>query len=270
MNEKPVHWWGDYDYETGQIGEWEIGALRIAVQRQAREWLVAHRSEDKVEGSDEWRFAYAGGDLAEKDYDQISRFVYQQTAEQLAIRPALADRSVVTRPLTPFTVPAEQSATIYISTPLWFTLSNGPSSQPFFEIPIKRPSDTWFGPSTLEGEKCYAIRTRSRLTLENQAVLPYRAITEVHIRNQAHEPLLIERINIPVTYLSLYLDPASNLWTEAVTVVQDKGENLAEFHIEKDIPEPARGGELIANPRERPQKGMLIRAFSALTLQGFD
>lgn len=270
MTEQSEQWWGDFTFDLGMGGQWEIGRLRIAVQRRPREWLVAYESIEMKENGKEWRFAYSDLDINEGKYAHVSRFVYRSTTEQLSILPALADRSVVTRPLTPFSVPADESTTIYISTPLWFTLSTGTPTQPFFEIPIQRPSDTWFGSSTLEGETCYAIRTHGRLSLENLTLYQYRAITEVHIRNQSPEPLLIERLNIPMTYLSLYQDPSTNLWTETVTVVQEQGKSLAEFNIERDAPAPAIGGKLIAKPREDPQKGMLIRAFGALTLQGSD
>jgi hypothetical protein len=60
------------------------------------------------------------------------------------------------------------------------------------------------------------------------------------------------------------------IWTETVTVVQTRGTSLAEFNIERQPPETAVGATLIAPPRLYPQKGMLIRAFGALKLQGFD
>lgn len=270
MKELPNEWWGDYTFDLSEGGQWEIGPLRIAVQRLPREWLVAHEEIEATEDPQKWWFVYSSLDLHESDFAHRSRFVFQSTTEQLTVLPALADRSVISRPFTPFTVPADENATIYVSTPVWFTMATGLPSQTMLEIPIRRPSDSWFGSSTQEGEMCYASRTYSRLNLENLTVYPYRANTQVHIHNNSEDPLLVERLNLPVPYLSLFHAQESILWTESVTVVQTQGTSLAEFNIEKGPPPPATASKLIATPRQDPQKGMLIKAFGVLTLQGFD
>lgn len=270
MKEISDEWWGEYTFNPNVGAQWDIGPLRIAVQRMPNEWLVAFKQIETAENQHEWRFAYSDLELNDSEFTQVYRFVYQGTTEQLIVLPALADRSVVSRPYTPFTVPADENATIYVSTPLWFTLATGLPSQTLFEIPIQRPSDTWFGSSTQEGEMCYASRTYGRLNLEKLTVYPHRATTQVHIHNNSAAPLLIERINLPMPYLSLFLTHESNLWTEAVTVVQTLGTSLAEFNIEKEPPPAATGAKLIAAPRQDPHKGMLIKAFSVLKLHGFD
>ena len=132
------------------------------------------------------------------------------------------------------------------------------------EFPIQRPSDTWFGPSTLEGETCYAIRTHSRLNLENLSLHPYRALTQIDIDNRAEAPLHVERLNLPVPYLSLFVNPEGILWTEAVTMTQKDDASLAEFEIQEGPPVVSGGAELLSPSRENPQKNMLIRAFGIL------
>ena len=244
--------------------------MRLAVQRQQREWLVAQEYIEPTEDPQELRFAFSNLDLNEGESSDVTRIVCQSTGDRLTVRPALADRSVISRPFTPFTVPASEHATIYVSTPLWFTMATGPLTQAMFETPILRLSDTWFGSSTQEGETCYASRTYARLNLENLTNYTYRAITQVDIHNNSASPLLIERLNLPVPYLSLFCASESILWTETVTFVQKRGTSLAEFDIDKGLPLPAADAKLVATPRQNPEKGMLIRAFSVLKLQGFD
>lgn len=270
MQQKTDEWWGDYQFDIGSVAQWKIGPLQVAVQRQAREWLVTHNRIDAAEDQREWHFAYSDAVLMESNSTHVSRFVRQSTGEKLTVLPALADRPVVSRPFTPFTVPADEHATIYVSTPLWFTLSTGQPSQTMCEIPIQRPSDTWFGPSTQVGESCYASRTYARLNLENVIDYPHRAVSEVHIHNKSNTLLLVERLNLPVLYLSLFHTPPGLIWTETVTMVQTRGTSLVEFNIEKDTPPSAAGAKLIALPRRASHKGMLIRAFSALKLPGSD
>jgi hypothetical protein len=270
MEESPKEWWGEYIFETGTTAHWEIGPLQIAVQRLPGEWIIAHEQIEVQADSPGWRFSYTNSDLREEKWAQISRFVSQSRMEQLTVRPALADRSVVSRPVTPFTVQADEEVTIFVGTPLWFTCRIGSQEASIFEIPIRRPSDTWFGPSTLEGELCYASRTYGRLNLENITDNPRWAHTQLHIVNRSEAPLLVERISLPVPYLSLYAGTAGVLWTEAVKMSEERDTSLAEFDIEDGPPQVASGAQLVAPPRKHPQKGMLVRAFSVLTLQSFD
>lgn len=261
-------WWGEFTIEFGAAVQWEIGPMQLAVQRLPGEWVIVYKTTEMVDDQQKWRVAYSDQDPGEIDADHVARFIGQDSSEQLTVLPALADRSVVSRPFTPFTVPANEKASIYVSTPLWFTLVTGAPGRPLFEIPIQRPSDTWFGPSTREGETCYASRTFGRLHLENLTIYQHRAITQVHINNRAAIPLLVERINLPVPFLSLFHTPHNIFWTETVTMVQTGGVSLAEFHIGKEPPPEAADAALAAKPRRIPQKGMLIRAFSVLKLQG--
>ena len=270
MNESLDVWWGDFIFKENATAQWEIGPLRVIVQRLSSEWLIANEQIDPAESSLEWQFAYCDLKLNENDISNISRFVCRKTTEKLTVLPALADRSIVSRPYTPFSVAVGEDATIFLGTPLWVSFTYGRPLQKLFEFPIQRPSDTWFGSSTIEGEICYASRTYGRLKMENLTGHQHRAITQVHIQNKSNTPLLIERINVPVPFLSLFYAKDNLLWTETVTMVQNRGTSLAEFHIQKKPPPSAINPKLISKPRQDPQKNMLIRAFSALKLQRFD
>ncbi len=266
MEEIKDPWWGEFPIEAGATAQWEIGPLRIAVQRLANEWIVAYEHNETTDDEQVWRSVYSDLDLNREAFASVSRYLWESEPEQITVLPALADRAVVSRPFTPFTVAAGGRATVYVSTPLWFVLASGSPAQTLFEIPIQRPSDTWFGPSTREGETCYASRTHVRLNLLNLNMDPCRAITQVHIHNNAPIPLLIERLNLPVPYLSLFHTQAGALWTETVTVGQTRGTSLAEFNIEEEPPTDATGAKLLCVPRQNAQEGMLVRAISALKI----
>jgi hypothetical protein len=270
MKDSLSTWWGDFKIEENATAQWEIGPQRINVQRLAREWLIAHEQINPSENNLEKPFSYSNLDLSESDFPNISRFAIRKTTDKLTVLPALADRSIVSRPYTPFSVPVGENATVYLSTPLWIQFSYGRPSQTLYEFPLQRPSDTWFGSSTIEGEICYASRTYGRLNLENLTGYQYRAMTQIHIQNKSNNPLLIERINIPVLFLSLFYAKDNLLWTETVTMVQNRETSLAEFQIQKNPPSSAINPKLISKPRQDPQKSMLIRAFSVLKLGGFD
>ena len=91
---------------------------------------------------------------------------------------------------------------------------------------MDRPSDTWFGPSTLEGELCYESKTAVRFNLDNVPRRPHRAISVVRIRNRTDTQLSLERLKIPLPNLSLFGTEDGQLWTESITLERDEdGEN---------------------------------------------
>lgn len=265
----PITWWGDLTLEMGQTANWEIASLRVALERLPKEWLVSYQEREAKSDETSWRFWLDDTNLQEEPLDKTDRIVSLGTSAQLSSRPALPDRSMVTRPFTLFTVPAGESATIYVSTLLWFQVTSGDPAQLLADIPILRPSDTWFGPSTQEGEVCYASRTYGRLNLDNIEIYPHRALTQIHIHNRASSKLLVERLSLPVPYLSIFTTNEGALWTEAVTMTRTRETALEKFTINDGPPPSAPEAELIVPPRQKPQKDMLIRAFSVLTLQGF-
>ena len=264
MTKLTNNWWGEFDAPLGKTIQWQIGHSQIAVQRLEREWLVGQTTMETEEEQQEWDQQLLDIDLNDSDFSSISRFVFFFFSEKLTVLPALGDRSVVIRPITPFTIPAGEQTTIYVTSLLWFTLTSGPSTSAWFETPIQRPSDTWFGPSTMDGEVCYASRTYGRMDLEKLTNFPHRAFTQIDIQNKNTSPLVVERLNLPVPYLSLFQTDSEMLWTETVTIVQGKETLLAEFNIQDGPPASQNKAELIAAPRQAPQKGMIIRAFSAL------
>jgi hypothetical protein len=128
---------------------------------------------------------------AEDEHLQISRYSVRQTESQVSLQPALADRPVVSRPEDPLYVPPGESVTLYLSTALWILIELAESDRLLQELPSFRMSDTWFGPSTVDGEFCYATRTAGRVRLENVPRRYHRAVTPLRIRNTAKDALAL-------------------------------------------------------------------------------
>src|SRR5690606_5680646 len=101
------------------------------------------------------------------------------------------------------------------------------------------PSDTWFGPSTREGELGYAARTNARLDLEQMRPRPSRAVTKVVVRNVGDDNLRIERLNLPVPQLSLFVNRQGLIWTNSITVERDRLGALAKVTTSRRPPEEA-------------------------------
>lgn len=256
------HWWGGYELKDGEWGLWQIGPLRL--------WAVLARTELRVEThnagdpqASDLRIDRPSPAPAGVEGRKIMRFSFRKPPPKLLIAPLLADRSIVSMPDYPFYIPAGEEATLYISSPLWLRLAAGNEPIALAEIPVFRPSDTWFGPSTREGELAYSSHTRARLQLEDVPVRPHRATTPVRIRNRGGDALLLERLSLPVPYLSLYCADNGSLWTQAVTLERHSGGALTELRID-EVPFPGTEGERLAGPRLEAQKSVMVRAFTAL------
>ena len=170
---------------------------------------------------------------------------------------------MVTRPVVPFHLCAGEEATVYVSLPVWIRLEAGPHKLMLKEIAIQRLSDTWFGPSTLEGELCYASATYCHQELHEVPIYAYRAITPVLIQNRTKETLVMERLSLPADYLAVYGTPDNNLWTSRVSVNWEHGNTVA-VKIEAQPPLEAGQAQLLCVPRHEPDKGGVIRAVASL------
>jgi hypothetical protein len=264
-NKYQAGWWGQFSLAEGQTSQWQIGPLKLAVQRLPHEWQIAYERDGTLEEeTNGWQQDPAALHINTLGYANTERYTFSQTSPTLWVLPALADRSVVTRPLTPFYVTAGEETVMFVSSPLWVRIQVDDPPKTLQEIPIRRPSDTWFGPSTMEGELCYASRTHGRLNFENVSLQPHRAITQVIIRNRANDTLLVERLSLPVPYLSLFETLAGLLWTESVTMVRARETGMANFDIGSSPPAQAGQAKLVSEPRQSPGQSMVVRAFGVL------
>ena len=266
MSPSPPSWWTPCRIAVGEARRWTIGPATVVAERRAREWRVTSWTGDdpldgtleiatRVEPAQAAQAARAGAPAA-----ATRRFAFDAAPASLALEPRLADRDVVVRPADPLTIPAGETTLLYVSTPLWFSVATAGPRHVLFEAPFFRPSDTWFGPSTVEGELCYASRTTGRLELAELPVRPHRAITPVRIRNRAKEPLALERLKLPVGILPLLAGPRG-LWTPQIVLTSGEGADRADIEVRPGAPAEAGTAVPVAEPRRRPDATLSLRTF---------
>lgn len=229
--------------------------------------------------ADEWRLAWRSGpdpdhlqaiveipaaDEPEGDAHEFARFAFERPGTRLRLEPRLANLPVVVRPETPLWIPPGERTVLFVGTLGWVgVLPAGDDSALFVEIPVRRPSDTWFGVNTRFGELCYASRTRGRTQPELLGYLPHRPITPVEIINDGADMLNVEQLRIPVTALGLYETPDAQLWTDGVRFTRKHGLSDAEFDILHESRYLPHGSERIGPPRAPLHRKTVIQAFSA-------
>lgn len=254
-------WWGEFNLPLQNMGRWHIGPLELWVQRLAGEWRLAWRSGEELMqpvASVELNLSLAApaADM------HTCRFSFRETGKPLRLMPALADRPVVVRPETPLFIPSREEVTLFVSTTLWVTVAAGQHGPMLVELPTLRPSDTWFGPNTRQGELCYASRTLAHTRIEEVVPRPHRAITPVQIRNHGHDPLLLERLSVPVPLLTLYESSAGDLWTQSVLLERSGRDGKARLQLgEAGLPGDITIRQISA-PRQLDDETGVFRALS--------
>lgn len=253
--------WGSLSFEESSKVRLEIGPLCLWIARAEHEWLVQwQQAQDPM-----LDMAQVVRDVecpAIKDEDGVLRFATSWEGFRLRIYPSLADRGVVVRPETPTILGPHDEVAFYVSTPLWLCLETD-TGIPIMEVPTFRPSDTWFG-DFQDGELAYASRTAGRVSLSD--VRPYhaRALTKVSIRNEANEPMMIERINIPVPLLTLFQDSEDRFWTESLSLIAQERGSLVQLQLSPSAPKEAKNAERVTMPRTESSSNVLVRALHRL------
>ncbi len=267
MNDSPANPaatpWGDFAIAANAWRRWQVGPLTLWIQRLANEWRLAWQEE-----TDETHPGALEVDEAAPEGPPetafLERIASHRLGERLIVAPRLADRSVVVRPETSFRLAPQGVVDLYVGTPLWVFLETSEPAHRLLDVPTQRPSDSWFGPSTTEGELCYAGRTSARLQRDNLSRSPHRAVTRVRLRNRADDDLLLERLNLPVPNLGLFSDDGGQIWTQTVSVERGADGKLAEVRIEEQPPAEAEAAAQIAQPRVVIDRNVFSRALGAL------
>ena len=254
-------WWGDYEVAANQTLRWQLGPKTLWITRGDNEWRVASAGgQDLLDNR--LVIAEPAEEPAGDDID-VRRFASRSGNRSVRLGPALPDLPVVVKTTQPFFVPAMEETTLFLSAPLWLRVYLDGRKMELVDTPIARPSDTWFGPDTMTGELCYALRTSARLHLEHLPRRPHRAISAVRIQNNAPSVLHIEKLKVPVPHLSLFASSEGHLWTEALTLEREADSDGTKVRLD-DRPAKIVATERIALPRKTMSKGFLLDAFGEL------
>lgn len=260
-------WWGDYPLSKDRTGlRWQIGPLHLQARWWPQEWRLAwHHDGDPLDTAVDYQ---DNGEIEEVKGQVVGRYALSKAPRTLRLMPRVADRSVVVRPDIPLYLPPSEETVIYVSTSVWIQVEavegDGSRVVPLNEMPGYRPSDSFFGSNTREGDVCYASRSLARLRMEDVVQRPHRVLTPVTVRNKGEDALLIERISVPLPLLTLYASANQQLWTQPLTMERGKEGKEGALKLEEmQLPESMQVKKL-SEPRETPDKQGLFRALDRL------
>lgn len=254
-------WWGEFRVPMDSTARWRIGPLTMWIHRRPGEWRLAREESDEAGDTMVETAVPEGADDLWSKTAVLRYAVGVDSAETIALTPLLADRAVVAKPERTLFIPPAADLVLYMGSPLWVRLTV--AGRELDSFPIHTPSETWFGPSTREGEICYATRTACRLRADEGLVRPHRATTAVRVRNHATRALQLDRIKIPVNLLSLYAGTDGVLWSQDVMLESTPDGALAPLQIQQGPPGSVGGVSVVSAPRELATPNTLARALSA-------
>jgi hypothetical protein len=257
-----ARWWGPFNFNDGETRHWRIGPFRMWLTRLDGEFRLVSVRDDEPEPG-ELVAGVPTSDLPPED-GEVMRFGAGATEDAMTIQPLTADRAFIFKSQNPFLVPPKGEVTAFLSSPVWVRLQLDDPERHLHQEPTFRPSDTWFGPTTIEGELCYAARTSVRFHLENLPSRPFRAVTVLKIMNHAESVLPLARIRLPLPHLSLYGGEDGRLWTENVILDRKQDGDFAEIKLTRSAPTEAGSCEKVSKPREEIRRHVLIRSFTSL------
>ena len=260
MRKASDQWWGSLNIPQEKWCFWEISLLKFYVFKALNEWHFAWiREGDPLDTT--LRSDFSGTQLPDLENTEQSRYVFTHTKGGFNLGLALADRSIVARPDVSVSIPPGHKVILYMSSGIW--LQPNVDGLVLLDLPIYRPSDTWFGPNTRTGELCYFSLTRARTSATESLVYPHRAITPITIINDGSELLKIDRIRVPMQYLSLHLNKRGEFVTDSVIfrLGPDADEARLEFTDEEN---KSTRFTQIATPREERSDGLLTQTLARL------
>ncbi len=231
----------------------EVGDLCLTIRKLLHEWQLSYHWEKKGnQGGFDCRSLDGIGDNPET----IVRIAMETMSDGLSLLPRLADRPIVVRPYSPFTIPAHNKVTLYVTTPIWLSVNF--AERVTREFPVQQLSDTWMGPKSNAGELCYGSHTHARLDEDMLLHLPYRALTPVTMHNKSGADFTLERLSIPAPHLALYHD-GEQLITQPLTITIDAEGRRGIVNIGK-----ISDREVLSPARKNAERGILVSTWENL------
>lgn len=258
---RALDFWNTHNLALDNIGHWKIGPLELWIKRYENEWRIY----SKRSSNPSIKEINAKVPVLENIPPNLDaqRFGVRETSPELTFHPVLSDRAVVVRPEKPFHLPAKEEVSIFVNTSVWLKISYGPAKMPMATLPIYRPSDTWFGSSTTDGELCYSARSKAKIRFNDLEIYPYRAVTNIQLQNKSNTDLFLERIKVPIPALSLYLSEEQVYFTDSMIYCREP--DAKHINITYNPPPKVAGKcVLIHRPHVRLEQNLVSKAISQL------
>lgn len=250
----PNDLWKEYTVKTGDPPlHFDVGFVRIWIQRKDEEIWIAHRHETEEPVQNE-------PDIP--DELAWSRWAHSTVAERILVTPVFPDLPIVVSSEFPLRVSPGSKIQIFTRIPVWLRISLKESGYVLTEIPSILLSRTWFG-SPLEGELCYWSSTKARRNLSEVESKPHLVNCPIWITNRASEDLNFEKFCYHVERLGIH-QSGDDLWAGETRIVYHGEELNSDITMTGKLPGDVGKAVQLTKPRNPLQKSLATRTFKRL------
>jgi hypothetical protein len=249
--------WEPFKIERGKEYHWQIGPLKIWLEKIEDELLIA--SEQSPDDLESEQIVIAK--LSEKpETPEWTRFVCAGP-DTIQLLPALQDRAIVVGSEMKVKILKENSALFFVTIPVWVRIYVGDKKATVLtEIPTVSLSNTWFG-DPMTGELCYSLTTKARRSIGESDIHPHRAICPVKITNRSTNPLDFQKFSIHVEHLKVYAGQKT-LWTNEVKITFFCEDQPSKIDFSDKKPDLAKGCVLLSKERTPIDRSLLKKGVS--------
>ena len=254
---EPEKIWTTFELAPGETLTWDVGATCFYASRVENDWLIAHKESEERE-SVEIRIHKDG--IPEDVTPE--RWAFKTSRTFIKFSPAMPDRPLVVRPISPLGLPPESEVQFYINIPTFIkvTISNKSNNTEIGVYPSQTLSNTWFG-DNFSGVFCYSNKSKIRREKAELNVVPNQIICPFKIKNKGDEILNVERICLRVKYLAIWAGK-QRLWSNEVTTIFKGHGKDTQLEYSNTAPKDASEPRLIEKSEEKPERGFLRQTFA--------
>lgn len=247
--------WKESEIENGVCQYRRIGPLRLWIQHENKEWLLAYdrlvKKEDEEETSDE--------DNKPEDLE-FNRYFVKDKSNKFKLLPYPPERDVVIKPESKIRIIPEGTMTFFAVIPLVFKFSIGKDfKQIIDEIPTQELSNTWFG-EPVNGFLCYSIKTALMQNIKNRAFDINSIICPITVKNSSSSDLEFTRLCVRTKHLTVFVGEM-NLWSNRVNVLYRGSGQESSIKYEDKAPDLERPLKKLTEPRVKPGNNFSIKSF---------
>jgi hypothetical protein len=260
--------WDEFSIADGETIHIEVGALSLWIEHRGEEYAYAYTYSEESSNSLAAGVLQASNELPE---DLVwNRYIVQDPAAKFQLKPLFPDRAVVVIPEFPLKLSPGSDVLFYVSVPYWIRVLSGSRKKiQFLEIPSQVLSITWFG-DTMNGELCYALRTRALRNIEDHGMQPQRIICPVRIVNNGDEVLDFKSLCVHVEHLKVF-SGTDHLWSNEVTISYKGNEHPSEIRFLERVPKYEKKSVLLSPERVSSQRKIISKSFGLFkTFTTFD
>ncbi|MCC5926712.1 MAG: hypothetical protein JJU41_09165 [Bacteroidetes bacterium] len=193
------------------------------------------------------------------------RWAFADEAATLKVKPLLPDMQVSVRPEHAFRLVPNARINVYTRIPVWVGIYNGSDDKhKLIEVPSVELSKTWFG-DFFSGSLSYGLRTRARREITPDMFQAHTIICTMNIQNASGGDLLIEKINILVERLSIFIKDGQ-LWSDEMDITFKGGDQHSEITMQGTAPGSAPDAVHVMAPRNPVKKSIAERILKEIHL----